>query len=153
MRTPVTMTTRLHGELKEWMWRFPPNQVYLFPSLDGKTHAKAGSQWFRDALKALDINADARLERLSLSSCRSRYISVQLENNQNLFKVMQSVHHVSPQTTARYNRLVVAESSKEAANVLDNVAARRAAAKAKYEEEMAEISAHVDKLNEMDGLE
>lgn len=76
VRTPVSMTTRLHAELKQWMHKFPADQTYLFPSLDGKTHAKAGSQWFRDALKALDINADDGMERLVLHSCRSRYISV-----------------------------------------------------------------------------
>lgn len=146
VRTPVSMTTRLHAELKHWMYRFPADQTYLFPSLDRKTHAKPGSQWFRDALKALKINADDGMERLVLHSCRSRYISVQLENNQNLFKVMQSVQHVSPQTTARYNRLVVSTSSREAASVLDGVAERRAEAKRKYEEEMAEISAHVEQM-------
>ena len=60
---------------------------------------------------------------------------------------MQSVQHVSPQTTARYNRLVVSTSSREAASVLDDVAERRAEAKRKFEEEMAMIDAHLDEMS------
>ena len=87
-----------------------------------------------------------------MKSCRSRYISVQLEHNQNLFKVMQSVNHVSPQTTARYNRLVVSTSSREAASVLDEVAKRREEVKRAFEKEMAEFDEQLDRMSKESGL-